>query len=476
MKKVMQKFILCLMLVFGTMVLVGTDAKAELKTGKCGDKVTYTFDSGTGVLTISGEGPMKDYVAADVLNPSTKASPFSSTVSPADMITSVVIENGVTSIGNYAFHAGYLKSVTIPDSVTSIGTGAFQDCFLLESVTIPNSVTKIGASAFNGDDKLESVTMSDNVTSVGEDVFKRTGYYNNTANWENGILYSGNVLLATTIEIPSGGFTIKEGTRIIADKAFYTKRLDYGTEMVIPDSVIYIGNYAFQMCYGMQKVTLGKGVTSIGKGAFTGCMDLNRITIDRNVTSIGEDAFKNCASNFIYKTIEISGYKGTTAESYATANKHRFVALDAPQATQKPTATQKPAATKKPVATKKPSARKKEVIKGKAPKFTAKFYQKAKSGYFNRIRVKVKLPKNAAGYQVRYQNANGKTWYGLTKAKSKDNTAEFSAYVDGICKVKVRYYTKNKASYSKWSKVKKIKVKRRKIKSSYTSETANDVG
>ncbi|MDE6635842.1 MAG: leucine-rich repeat domain-containing protein, partial [Lachnospiraceae bacterium] len=302
MKKVMQKFVLCLMFVFGTMVLVGTDAKAELKNGKCGDNVTYSFDSDTRVLTISGEGPMKDYVAADILKPSSKASPFSIAVSPNDMINSVVIENGVTSIGNYAFNTGYLKSITIPDSVTSIGTGAFEDCAFLESVTIPNSVTKIGAKAFKGDEVLESVTMSDNVTSFGEEVFERTAYYKNSANWENGILYAGSVLIASSSERPSNGFTIKAGTKIIADKAFYSRHLKYGDEIVIPDSVIYIGNYAFQMCYGMNGVTLGKGVTSIGKSAFEGCVDLNIITIDRTVTSIGEDAFKDCALNSIYHT------------------------------------------------------------------------------------------------------------------------------------------------------------------------------
>ncbi|MDE6568883.1 MAG: leucine-rich repeat domain-containing protein, partial [Lachnospiraceae bacterium] len=219
--KVMQKFILCLMLVFATLALAGTDARAKTISGGCGDHVTYGFNSDTGVLSIGGTGPMKNYTSSASLLSSIPAANIS-----ISSVSSIVIEDGVTSIGDYAF----------------------------------------------------------------------------------------------------------------------------------------------QMCYRVSKVTLGKDVTSIGKGAFSGCYNLQGITIDKNVTSIGENAFENCAKNLPDQTIEISGYKGTVAESYATANGHKFVALDTPQATKKPTATKKPAATKKPTATKKPSTRSKEVIKGKAPK------------------------------------------------------------------------------------------------------------
>ena len=98
----------------------------------------WTFEDG--VLTISGNGAMPDYDGYDVLDP------WSEHI--AD-ITTVFIEDGVTSIGDYAFYdCSNLTSITIPDSVTSIELGAFTNCYSLTSITIPDSVTSIGDSAF----------------------------------------------------------------------------------------------------------------------------------------------------------------------------------------------------------------------------------------------------------------------------------------------------------------------------------------
>ena len=104
-----------------------------------------------GVLTISGTGAMTN---------------FSSTTMPwsalRESVKSVVIEDGITTIGNYAFYnCSALKSVTIPNSVTSIGTYAFYNCASLTSVTIPNGVTSIGSYTFYSCSSLTSVTIPD---------------------------------------------------------------------------------------------------------------------------------------------------------------------------------------------------------------------------------------------------------------------------------------------------------------------------
>ena len=114
-------------------------AYADVQTGKCGDNVTYSLDTSTGVLTISGTGDMADY-------PDYNYSPFYQNTN----IESVSIENGVTSIGDYVFEGcKSLTNVTIPNSVTSIGYEAFNYCKSLTSITIPNSVTSIGSGAFS---------------------------------------------------------------------------------------------------------------------------------------------------------------------------------------------------------------------------------------------------------------------------------------------------------------------------------------
>ena len=109
-------------------------------SGSCGENVTYSFVESTGTLTISGTGGMPNYADAS-------KRPWDAYSSS---IKKVVINNGVTSIGDYAFeHCTGLTSVTIPNSVTSIGSRAFCDCYGLTSVTIPNSVTSIGEKAFS---------------------------------------------------------------------------------------------------------------------------------------------------------------------------------------------------------------------------------------------------------------------------------------------------------------------------------------
>ena len=123
---------------------------------KCGDSVYWSLGNGT--LTISGTGDMDDFSYPD----------YAPWYSSRSSIKTVIIKNGVTSIGDYAFrNCASLTSVTIPEGVTSIGAYAFHWCESLESVTIPSSVTSIGDSAFWNCDSLTSVTILEGVTSIG---------------------------------------------------------------------------------------------------------------------------------------------------------------------------------------------------------------------------------------------------------------------------------------------------------------------
>ncbi len=125
------------------------------------DGLTWTlYEDGT--LTISGTGTMKDYNSSD--NPSP--------VCNNSKVKKIVIEDGVTSIGDHAFRScNNLTSITIPDSVTSIGDAAFRSCSSLTSITLPDSVTSIGDYAFGFCVGLSSITIPDGVTSIGYDAF-----------------------------------------------------------------------------------------------------------------------------------------------------------------------------------------------------------------------------------------------------------------------------------------------------------------
>ncbi len=133
-------------------------------SGFCGDEgngenLSWTLDS-NGLLTISGTGKMKNYDYAPWWDNS-------------DKIKKIVITEGVTSIGKYAFtYCTSLSSIAIPNSVTSIGNSAFVGCTSLTSVTIPNSVTSISDSAFSGCTSLTSIDIPNSVTSIGKYAFE----------------------------------------------------------------------------------------------------------------------------------------------------------------------------------------------------------------------------------------------------------------------------------------------------------------
>ncbi len=207
-------------------------------------------------------------------------------------LTSITIPDSVTSIVGSAFSGCTgLTSITIPDSVTSIGYYAFSDCADLTSISIPDSVTSIGESAFSGCTGLTSITISDSVTSIGQNAFSGTAYYNNSDNWENGVLYIGKHLIKVKKTV-SGTYEIKYGTKTITELAF--SGCTSLTSISIPDSVTSIGDYAFYNCTGLTSVTIPDSVTSIGFRAFSGCTGLTSVTIPDSVTSIGNYAFYKC--------------------------------------------------------------------------------------------------------------------------------------------------------------------------------------
>ncbi len=145
--------ILALCLGLSSAAFASGDPSGE-PSGETGGNVTWSLDTNTGVLTISGTGPMEEDYYPIIDQPA----PW---YPDRSAIQSVVIEPGVTTIGFYVFSdCENLKSVTIPGTVTGIGPYAFWNCTGLTDVTIPKSVTGVGSYAFDGCTSLTDVFYS----------------------------------------------------------------------------------------------------------------------------------------------------------------------------------------------------------------------------------------------------------------------------------------------------------------------------
>ncbi len=175
---------------------------------------------------------------------------------------SIILGEGVTEIGAYAFKEARIKSLTLPNTLTKIGEGAFQSFGFIDSgeLLLPDSVSEIGASAFFLA-QLEKVTLPEGLTTLPDEIFSDA--------------------IIKSITLPS---TITE----IGYRAFY--RCEQLTEVNLPASLVNIGSSAFYNCSSLTSITLPQNLTTIGAWAFENT-GLTSLEIPRSVTTIGYQAF-----------------------------------------------------------------------------------------------------------------------------------------------------------------------------------------
>ena len=265
-------------------------------TGTCGDALTWTLDSSY-TLTVSGNGAMYGYGSsswsADSAFESTDdlISGYAPWYEWRDYITTVVIEDGVTSIGHAAFaHCYNITSVTLGSDITTIGSMAFYDCYNIQSVNVPLGVTHIGQYAFYNCYGITTLVMDDTMITE-ESTLVHIGSY---------AFYNCDGL---TMAVIPGSVTA------IGDYAFYD--CDSLTTVAIGDGVTGIGRCAFYRCDNLATVTMGEGVEEIGYYAFGYCYSLRQINLPTTLITIGDQAFYYCSA-----LTQVDLYDGLTSIGY----------------------------------------------------------------------------------------------------------------------------------------------------------------
>ncbi len=238
-------------------------------------------------------------------------------------LASINLPDGITTIGNYAFlGCSSLENIIIPQNTFSLGHYVFLGCLGLETVTIQENLRYMGVAPFCECPNLTTLTFSENISSL----FAKHTFYkcDNLLSEENGVKYLGN--WAIDFVKNNTSIIIREGTVGICENAFLGMNL--ATSVTIPSSITFIGNHAFADCNSLKNVYISDvaawcqidvrcspmqyasklhlnnqlitelvipdGVSSICDYAFANCTDIASIEIPSSVTSLGQNAFARC--------------------------------------------------------------------------------------------------------------------------------------------------------------------------------------
>lgn len=288
MKKRFVSLLLAISMIFSLMPVSAVTAFAEdensgavkiIDKGNCGadeggENLKWTLDN-NGVLTISGSGAMKDYTWDENVR-------LDWYVNHKKDIRSVVLDNRITHIGDYAFdkctniesvrYTGYTGNagVALPESVTTIGVHAFSDTGVTGTLKLPEHLTEIDSSAFYHCRKLNGeLKLPDTVKEIGGFAFHSCGF-------------TGKLELPASLEnIGNDAFDFCSG--LTGKLTFPSKmnEIDFSifqgtgiTEVVIPSSIETVRDFAFKSCMNLKKVYLPTKMPTIYNRAFINCSDV----------------------------------------------------------------------------------------------------------------------------------------------------------------------------------------------------------
>lgn len=275
--------------IFTVLMMVYTTAFAA-QNGKCGDNATWSFENGT--LTIRGTGEMKNYSGRVY-----------------DQGNTVVISEEYPSWKDLE-----ITSIKVEEGITSIGAKAFSGLDKAKSISLPKSLEKIMIHAFNGSG-IEHIDIPDNVKYIAPDVISDRVITLNIGSGveelDDSIGFTGcSLMTAITVDSNNRFFSAVDGVLFNKDR---TKLICYpaskaGESYIVPNTVKVIGRNAFKYCENLKSIEIPEGVTTIESGAFTGSVRLENVQIPTTVTKIDSGCFD--ARNFLSR-IKYT-YKGSS--------------------------------------------------------------------------------------------------------------------------------------------------------------------
>lgn len=232
------------------------------------ENVMYSSDE-NGVLYNKGKTILFQYPAGnkktDFVIPATVRTIGDYAFYGCKQLKTITLSENVAVIGEYAFYGcESVQKIEIPDGATYIKYCSFGNCKSLTDIEIPGSVVDIEGWAFFGCDALVNITLADGIDNIDSSAFEKTGYFNDEANIDNGMIYIGNYLLKAS-DI-SGECEIKYGTKVIVPQAF--EACTEITGVTIPETVTSIGYMAFRYCYSLSEIKLSKSPERIGYCVF----------------------------------------------------------------------------------------------------------------------------------------------------------------------------------------------------------------
>ena len=262
----MKKTISLVLAILMMVIALETPASAKVYSGTCGEHVTWSLDTNTGVLTLSGYGDMSDGQVEAKFKSTVKKVIIGDRItnigeeafSIYNDLTEVSIGKSVKKIESLAFwHCGKITSIIIPGNVKEIGTQAFYNCFSLNKITLEEGVNTLDQNVFLGCTCLESISIPNSIEKFYANGLETTQLYKNEKNWDiyNGykVLYVDNCAVCSTIEseTTSIDLKIKEETRIVLEVAHASEKV---TCLTIPQNVYKVTADAIWLCPNLKSV------------------------------------------------------------------------------------------------------------------------------------------------------------------------------------------------------------------------------